>query len=150
MARLAQKAAIPFLVIVIGLLCYTLHAQPWKTNFQPADSTIPDTYEMDDGSWYETHGDYGWVTDDDTDGLPDWWEVKYFGSMDYGSGDDYDNDGLTNGDELNRGTNPASVDTDIDGWEDGYEVTEGTDPLNSSSYPTPGVFIFAPEDGSEI
>ena len=145
-----QSKRILFFLTVISFLFLPGYGVPQKINFQPADSTVPDGYELDDGSWYETHGDYGWVTDDDTDGLPDWWEVKYFGTMDYGSGDDYDDDGLNNGDELGRGTNPADVDTDIDGWEDGYEVTEGADPLNSSSYPTPGVFIFSPEDGDEV
>lgn len=48
-------------------------------------------------------------------------------------GDDYDHDGLTNGQELALGTNPRLWDTDGDGVADGREMTEGTDPLNASS-----------------
>jgi len=48
---------------------------------------------------------------------------------------DEDNDGLLNGDEIARGTNPFLADTDGDGWSDGVEVADGTDPLNSNSSP---------------
>lgn len=49
-------------------------------------------------------------------------------------GDD-DDDGLLNGNELARGTNPVLADTDGDGWSDGVEVADATDPLNPSSTP---------------
>ena len=46
--------------------------------------------------------------DTDDDGLPDWWELKYFGSKtsDEGPDDDYDGDGLSNLEELKAGSNP--------------------------------------------
>ncbi len=44
------------------------------------------------------------------------------------SATDVDNDGLTCGDELNRGTDPSNADTDGDGLTDGDEVARGTDP----------------------
>ena len=51
------------------------------------------------------------ISDEDTDGLPDVWESRYFGT-DYGlyaqGHDDYDNDGVTNGDEFIAGTNPTN------------------------------------------
>ena len=43
--------------------------------------------------------------------------------------DDKDGDGLTNGEEVTRGTDPADPDTDDDGVDDGDEVNAGTDPL---------------------
>ncbi len=48
---------------------------------------------------------------------------------------DSDGDGLTDDDEINRGTNPNNPDTDGDGRNDGLEVNEGTDPLNPASFP---------------
>ena len=49
---------------------------------------------------------------------------------------DYDNDGLTNADEINKYyTNPLNADTDGDGFTDGEEIAAGTDPLNASDNP---------------
>lgn len=46
---------------------------------------------------------------------------------------DSDGDGLTDEEELARGTNPYSADTDGDGITDGQEVAQGTDPLDANS-----------------
>lgn len=46
---------------------------------------------------------------------------------------DEDADGLSYGDEIARGTNPALRDTDGDGASDGDEVAAGTNPLNRAS-----------------
>ncbi len=46
---------------------------------------------------------------------------------------DFDNDGLTNLEEFNNGTNIFSADTDGDGIPDGLEATFGTDPLLADS-----------------
>ncbi|MFZ5443974.1 MAG: Ig-like domain-containing protein, partial [Myxococcota bacterium] len=46
---------------------------------------------------------------------------------------DTDGDGLTDDDELSRGTDPNNPDTDGDGLTDGQEVTAGTDPLDADS-----------------
>jgi hypothetical protein len=43
---------------------------------------------------------------------------------------DPDNDGLTNAQETQAGTDPQKADTDGDGMQDGREVTLGTDPQN--------------------
>lgn len=45
---------------------------------------------------------------------------------------DSDGDGLTDAEELARGTNPYSADTDGDGITDGLEVAQGTDPLDAN------------------
>jgi len=69
--------------------------------------------------------------DTDLDGLPDSWEMANFGTLAYGPNDDPDNDGLTNHQEFQLGTNPNNSDTDGDGLKDGveYYITK-TDPLN--------------------
>jgi len=46
---------------------------------------------------------------------------------------DTDNDGLTNSDEIARGTNPNDPDTDDDALFDGDEVRLGTNPLNKDT-----------------
>ena len=69
--------------------------------------------------------------DGDQDGLPDEWELFYFFGLDQGPDDDiWDEDGLTNLEEYNAGTDPTFFDTDDDGLFDGEEVhTYFTDPL---------------------
>jgi type VI secretion system Hcp family effector len=44
--------------------------------------------------------------DSDGDGLPDTWEMQYFGNLGYGANDDPDHDGLSNYQEYLAGTNP--------------------------------------------
>jgi hypothetical protein len=40
-------------------------------------------------------------------GLPDWWEAKYFGNLDQTADGDFDGDGVSNLEEFLEGTNPA-------------------------------------------
>ena len=47
------------------------------------------------------------------------------------AGDDFDEDELSNAEEIRRGTNPFDPDTDHDGWLDGWEVVDGTNPLDA-------------------
>ena len=60
--------------------------------------------------------------DVDADGMPDWWELGYFGTLDQVANGDVDNDGLTNLAEYTAGTLPNVADTDGDGMKDGFEV----------------------------
>jgi len=76
--------------------------------------------------------------DSDGDGLADSWELLYFGSLAQGSGGDFDSDGLLNGQEYSRNTDPTKADTDGDTYGDGAEVTAGTDPLDPLSFPSGG------------
>jgi hypothetical protein len=46
---------------------------------------------------------------------------------------DNDGDGLSNGDEAARGTDPNDADSDDDGLTDGAEIAAGLDPLDSDS-----------------
>ena len=47
--------------------------------------------------------------------------------------DDYDNDGLSNLDEIDLGTDPLKWDSDGDGLMDGWEVESGLNPLSQDS-----------------
>lgn len=72
------------------------------------------------------------LLDSDGDGMPDVYEVANglnpFDPTD--AAQDPDNDGLTNLQEYQLGTNPRVADTDGDGVNDGQEVSQGTNPLN--------------------
>ena len=80
-------------------------------------------------------------TDTDGDGMNDGWEQRYssngFDPKENNSTDanpnndldaDPDGDGLTNGAEVDAGTNPGEMDTDGDGLNDGVEVEQNSDP----------------------
>jgi len=45
--------------------------------------------------------------DSDLDGLPDWWELEYFGELVYDGDDDPDLDEFTNLEEYEAGTDPS-------------------------------------------
>lgn len=68
--------------------------------------------------------------DDDNDGLPDIWEIRY-GLNAHNANDaalDSDRDGLNNRAEYEHHTNPNQSDTDRDDQSDGDEIREGSDP----------------------
>jgi hypothetical protein len=65
--------------------------------------------------------------DYDQDGLSDWKETHVY-NTDLARADT-DNDGLLDGAEISRGTDPTNPDTDGDGLLDGAEVARGTNPL---------------------
>ncbi len=73
--------------------------------------------------------------DSDSDNIPDCKE-KEFGLNPNNAEDanaDFDNDGLTNLMEYQRGTNPRQADTDSDGILDRYEIENGLNPLNNDA-----------------
>ncbi len=51
---------------------------------------------------------------------------------------DTDGDGLLDGEEVDGGTDPTEADTDGDGYDDGEEIEEGTDPWDSADHPYQG------------
>jgi len=50
------------------------------------------------------------ILDSDSDLLPDWWEMYYFGNLSQRGSDDYDNDGYTNLQEVASNMNPTVKD----------------------------------------
>lgn len=60
--------------------------------------------------------------------------------------EDFDQDGLSNGEEHTYGTNPYLADTDGDGYSDGVEVQSGFNPLK----PAPGDKIVATQQAMDI
>jgi len=67
--------------------------------------------------------------DSDANGLPDYWEIQYFGAINQGAMGDPDGDGLINYYEYQNGTNPTKKDTDGDGMPEGWELDNGLNPL---------------------
>ncbi len=69
--------------------------------------------------------------DGDGDGVPDWWELRHFGSATAADpGADEEPDGLTNVGEYEHSTDPNDEDSDGDGRLDGTEVAESTNPAH--------------------
>lgn len=82
--------------------------------------------------------------DSNNNGLPDWWEKKYFGCLDCVDPEaDPDKDGLKNKEEYLKETDPNVADTDGDGYDDGTEVTAGTDPTDENDHPISPIGVIA-------
>jgi len=61
--------------------------------------------------------------DSDKDGMPDEWEVKYFGNTSRDGSGDFDGDGVTDLKEYQNGTDPVgNADSDNDGIPDKWEI----------------------------
>ncbi len=74
--------------------------------------------------------------DSNHNGIPDWWETKYFGCPTCANASaDPDGDGLSNYQEYLHQTSPLMADTDGDGYTDGQEILAGTNPLDPKSFP---------------
>ena len=85
------------------------------------------------------------------------WQKRFFGNelclqRDVcGSGADYDNDGLVNGEEFRIGTDPTNLDSDGDSFLDGDELSGGFDPLKTSPGDKRDKIVFEnPKEAGEI
>jgi hypothetical protein len=79
--------------------------------------------------------------DRDGNGLPDSWEILYFGHTGNDPNADPDGDGLTNLQEFQHGTNPTATDSDGDGVSDFIEVLQGRNPSIAGSIADTNNFI---------
>lgn len=76
--------------------------------------------------------------DSDNDGLLDSWEIAFFVNLNQNGSGDRDNDGLSNLDEFNYGTDPTMEDTDGDGYNDENEIQNNSDPWDPVDIPDGG------------
>ena len=79
--------------------------------------------------------------DTDGDGLPDPWELQYWGNLDQTATDDSEGDGLNNLTEYENGSDPTRFDGDGDGFPDWMEIERGTDPADPQSFPQPNLYV---------
>ncbi|HDM75081.1 MAG TPA: DUF1565 domain-containing protein [Deltaproteobacteria bacterium] len=128
---------------------------------KPENTWLSKEYELSSHKWnyylnifdYDSTGSYtvkygNLITDGDNDGLSDSEEINRGTNP---LNPDTDGDGLKDGDEVVHGTNPLLLDSDGDGYEDGYEIDCGTDPRNPEDVPVIYVDISndsGTEDGS--
>ena len=75
------------------------------------------------------------TSDQDNDGMPDYFEFMYsFDARNPGDAlEDNDNDGLSNLEEYKLGTNPLNPDSDGDGFTDSEEIAFGKDPTKKAT-----------------
>ena len=112
--------------LAAGSPCIDAGSNAYVVGFLDLDSLPRIVGRVVDMGAYEYQG--AGIVDQDSDGLPDDWEIEHFGgTTGQGSGDDFDNDGIDNRSEWISGTNPsdpnsvfaASVSTDqvsVDGF----------------------------------
>ena len=90
-----------------------------------------DTNEVEETAGTNPNSIFDYTDSDDGGfGLPDNWELAFFGNLDEGNDDDFEPDGLLNLDEFFAGTDPTNPDSDGDGLLDGAEYnTYFTNPV---------------------
>jgi hypothetical protein len=134
--RMSSVARGPFDFLFAGDADHDGLPDPWEiqyftniTAYGAADDPDNDTYsnlqEFQAGSNPMLASSI--PNDADGDGLPDDWEMAYFGSLSQGPSDDTDGDGFNNLAELQAGTNPSNAvsnpnDLDADGLPDAWEM----------------------------
>lgn len=112
--KVLAKATIVFVTVSFGAF--------GVLNAKALYQQISDSFKIN-----ETHADL--QTDSNKDGVPDWWESKYFSTLKVDLTGDADGDKLINLNEFIYGTDPTKPDTDNDGFNDFDEIKNFFDPL---------------------
>ena len=94
------------------------NSYPWTTNTTADDKD----YSAANIGQLKNVFSFELAVDSDSDSLPDWWEMSYFGNYTHGALEDTDGDGLNNLVEFQNNTNPSDKDTDNDQLIDWIEV----------------------------
>lgn len=85
---------------------YLLTSWPWVPN-QSYFLTVTNISTNNEPLTFTLDGRNTVTDDNDNDGLPDAWELAYFGNLNQTATGDFDGDGVMNIDEYLEGTNPA-------------------------------------------
>ena len=104
------------------------NSYPWSTNSTGDDAN----YSPANIGQLKNVFSFDVMADPDEDGMPDWWEMVYFGTLTNASGGDCDGDGLANSAEFVAGSDPTDSDTDDDGMTDDWEVEYDLDVRDSA------------------
>jgi hypothetical protein len=100
---------------------YNAGTNPHVNDWAGPTSAVSPLFLVDTGGFHGPH-----TRDTDGDGMPDWWEIQY--GLDPNLADaagDADNDGVSNLDEYNAGTNPTVCDHPVDGISSVFLVDTG-------------------------
>lgn len=122
------------------------------------DAGNPATFDLDDsraevGAYGGEGAEQGYYLDTDGDGAYNGWEYRFgFLPKAADSSQDADNDGLSNLEEQNAGTDPHNADVDEDGSNDKDEVVAGSHPRDWYSRPSApeGITVEVPGDFDTI
>lgn len=111
--------------------CDGMHFWPYGLNYASEDGTTNRIRHIKMVS--AMRRDMGIVTDSDSDGMPNDWEMFHFGNLSQTATGDADGDGINNLSEYNADTNPAAATFQWTGATGGNWTT----PENWSSTPAP-------------
>jgi subtilisin family serine protease len=93
---------------VTGAVAFAAMNFPTETATQRVARIVNNTTTVSAFSTKLRHGllNLAKIVDTDSNGLPDWWEIQYFGAIGQSPSADPDGDGFTNYQEFMLGTNP--------------------------------------------
>lgn len=122
------------LSIILVQMAFAYATPPPIESIICGDSVNGSAEQCDDGNSDNHDGCSNYCTADkmSTDNIFTFTFLKQliYGTNPFDADNDSDNDGLTDADEVQLGTDPNNPDTDGDGWTDGYEKTNLHNPTN--------------------